>query len=449
MTARTRAALFGLLLLAALAPRVGPALRAYQPSNDAAEHLLIARSLARGDGFTLPIRVRDVDGGPAVHDAYPERAPLYPWLLSIPVRLGVGAAGWPDPRLQLLGVALAALCAPLAASLAVELARRRGLGAGGQVVVAAGAGLVVAWAPSLVRASIHLWAEPLGLLLVLGAARLDLALDRGGTGRAALAGLVGGLARFARPEAWVVAPLLLLRAVVRVRRERARWREVVALGGALTAVNVAGVAATGVVAPQLFLLEVRRFEDAMGAGAAPAAPGPVDVLVAVAGNVAEQVEHLLLPKNAWLVLPLALLALLPGRPGAATAGDDRTAAAGSDERWLLGWAACFMLATAGVWATRDPHRFTITPLALLAPVALVEAEAWRRRLWPGRRAVRAALAASLVLVLGHAAGRELRGRGPTPPPEVVAREGAPALGDPWSYALVTGRPAVLARPPAR
>ncbi|MCO5171472.1 MAG: hypothetical protein M9894_34660 [Planctomycetes bacterium] len=436
MSAKTRAALVGLLLLAAVAPRVEPALRGYHPSNDAAEHLLIARSLARGEGFTLPIRVRDVDGGPAVHDAYPERAPLYPWLLSAPVRLGIGATGWPDPRLQLLGVGLAALCAPLVASVAAALARARGFGAGGLVVAAAGAGLVVAWAPSLVRASVHLWAEPLGLLLVLGAARLDLALDRGGPGRAALAGLVGGLARFARPEAWVVAPLLLARAVARARREPGRWSEALALGGALLAVNAAGIAATGVVAPQLFLLEVARFEDAMGAGAAPAAPTLGSVLAAVGGNLAGQLEHLLLPKNAWFVLPLALLALV--RRGR-----------GADERWLLAWAAAFVLATAGVWSTRDPHRFTIAPLALLAPVALVEAEAWRRRLWPGRRGPLAAAAASLVLVLGHAAGREARGRGPGPAPEVVAREGAPALDDPWSYALVTGRPAVLARPPAR
>jgi hypothetical protein len=420
--------------MAAAAPRLGPALAAYQPSNDAAEHLLLARSLARGEGFTLPIRVRDVGGGPAVHEAFAERAPLYPALLSLPVRAGVGAEGWPDPRLQLLGVVLAALCAPLAASVAFELARRSGLEGWSAAWVGVGAGLVVAWSPGLVRASIHLWAEPLGLLLVLAAARLDLALDEEGGGwrLAALAGLIGGLARFARPEAWVVVPLLLARAAWRARGATERRGEALALVGALALVNVVGVVATGVLAPQLFLLEVRHYEDAMGLAAAPAAPTLAGVLEGVVRNLAGQLGYLLLPKNAWFVLPLAGLALL--RPGGRSA--------------VHAWAIAFVLATAGVWSTHDPHRFTIAPLALLAPVALLEAELWRRELWPGRRLPIALLGGSLVLVLGYAAGRELRGRGPERPPDVIAQEGVPALADPWSYALLTGRPAVLLAPGA-
>lgn len=444
------------LVVAAAAPRLAPALAGYQPSNDAAEHLLIARSLARGDGFTLPIRVRDVDGGPAVHDAYGERAPLFPWLLSLPVRAGVGAEGWPDPRLQLVGVALAALCAPLAASVAWTLARRRGLGAWSAAWAAVGAGLVVAWAPSLVRASVHLWAEPLGLLLVLLAVRLELAVaapaglvrdvgaqpaapaglarERRGDG-VALAfalGVVGALARFARPEAWVVVVLIVAAAVGRARRGEQRWREVAALVAGAALVNAAGVAITGVVAPQLFLLEVRRFEEAMGAGATPPRPGVGEVLRAVASNLAGQLWFLLQPKNAWFALPLAALALVRGAKRATA------------ERWLVAWALAFVAATAGVWSTSDPYRFTIAPLALLAPVALVEALAWARRLWPGRRWPLAVVMATLVLVMGHAAGREMRGRGPAPPPRVTAQEGVVVTDDPWSHALITGGPAVLA-----
>lgn len=420
-----------ILFLAALAPRVGPALAEYQPSNDAAEHLLIARSLARGEGFTLQIRVRDVDGGPAVHDAFAERAPLYPALLSVPVRLGVGAEGWPDPRLQLLGVVLAALCAPLAAWLAAALCRRHGLEGWSAVWPIVGAGLVVAWCPSLVRASIHLWAEPLGLLLVLAAARLDLALDdrRERWHVAALVGVIGGLARFARPEAWVLVPLLLARAAWRARGEPERRREALALVITLALVNVVGVAATGVVAPQLFLLEVRHYEDAMGLGAAPIAPTLATMIGGFLTNLGDQLGYLLLPKNAWFVLPIAGVALL--RPGGRST--------------LHAWAIAFVLATAGVWSTNDPQRFSIAPLALLAPVALIEAELWRRELFPGRRLPFALLAGSLVLVLGYAAGRELRGRGPPPAPTVVAQEGVPALADPWSYALVTGRSATFAR----
>jgi hypothetical protein len=419
------------LVLAALVPRLGPALTTYQPSNDAAEHLLIARSLARGDGFTMPIRVRDVSGGPAVHEAFADRAPLYPALLSVPVRLGFGAQGWPDPRLQLLGAVLAALCAPLAACLSAELCRRHGLDGWSRLWAIVGAGLVVAWCPSLVRASIHLWAEPLGLLLVLAAARLDLALDddRRRWRLAALVGVIGGLARFARPEAWVLVLLLLARAVWRARGAPEKRLDALALVVALVLVNVAGVATTGVVAPQLFLLEVGHYEDAMGVGAAPIAPTLATVISAVVANLGDQLGYLVLPKNAWLVLPLAAVALL--RPGGRSP--------------LHAWAIAFVLATAGVWSTNDPQRFTIAPLALLAPVALIEAELWRRDLVPGRRLPCALLAGSLVLVLGYAAGRELRGRGPEPPPVVVAQEGVPALADPWSYALVTGRSATLAR----
>jgi hypothetical protein len=81
-------------------------------------------------------------------------------------------------------------------------------------------------------------------------------------------------------------------------------------------------------------------------------------------------------------------------------------------------------------------------------VALVQAEAARRALWPGRRGPLAAHAALLVLVLGHAAGEEQRDLDARPPqavPDVVPHPGVPALIDPWSYALITGRPAVLAR----
>jgi hypothetical protein len=440
------------LFVLALAPRVGPALRGYQWSPDGSEYLLLARSLARGDGYVLPVQVRF---GPAVasaaadgvtHSAYGERAPLWPWLLSLPVRAGLGRAGWPDPRLQLLGALLACLAAPLAASIAVALARRQGLGPQSTLLAALCAGLVVAWAPSLVRASIHLWAEPLGVVLALAATRMWLALDPGpGTsqaqsslGLAAALGVAVGLARFARPEAWVLVPaFLVLLAVGAARAPRdaassargAAWAAILAL----VVVNVAGWQITGVLAPQLDLFAVGDYRELMRQGEAgrTTAPGAGEVVAGVARNLASQVGHLLLPKNAFFVLPLALI------------GARRAAA-----RPLVVLAAALGLAAAMVWSTDDPHRFTIAPLCLLAPVAAVEAELLRRRLCPRSPWPLAIYLALLVGLMGHAAGRELRGRPLPPAPTIGAQPGTPSLADPWSYALITGRPARLERPVA-
>lgn len=425
--ARTAPLLVALAVaLLALGPRAGLALQGYWPSNDAAEHLLLARALARGDGFVLPIRVRDVDGGPAVHPAFEERAPLYPLLLAAPVAAGLGWTGWPDPRLQLVNVGLAALAAALAALVAHALARARGLGPWPALLAALAAGLVVAWGPSLLRASLHLWAEPLGLVLVLGALLCEV---RGVTSGAAL---LGALARFARPEAWVLTPILVVLALRRSRREGA-----IAAAIALV-VNVVGVACTGVLAPQLALLRVARFEDALGAGARAAAPTAGDVLGGILGNLGAQLSALLEPRTGWLVLPAALLALRPGpRPGAAACAS---------------FSVGLLLATALVWSTRDPHRFGILPLCCLAPLAAVEVEALvgALRRTPDRRRLatpaRAVWLVGLVLVFGAAARRERR---LPAQPRVEPRAGTPALKDPWSYALVTGRPALLAPREAR
>src|SRR5438270_11874206 len=52
------------------------------PTPDACEYQMLARSLARGDGFTLPVRVRLDEPGPVRHDARGERAPLFPLYLA-------------------------------------------------------------------------------------------------------------------------------------------------------------------------------------------------------------------------------------------------------------------------------------------------------------------------------------------------------------------------------
>jgi hypothetical protein len=415
-----------LVVLLALLPRLEPALRSFHLTPDAAEYLLIARSLRRGEGFRLPIRVRTrglAPDAPAEHEAYGERAPLYPFLLS---PLVSPEPGWPSAALQLSGVALAALAAALAFGLTWTLARRGRLPPQSAALAALIGGLSVAWQPFLVRASIHLWAEPLGLVLVLSALALVL-WRREGWLRLALLVIPLTLARHARPEAWVLAPLIVAWIY---HHEGLRSAVAVALG--VLALEGAILGLTGVLAPQLELFEVEDYRQLMGAESKQG-PSVAQVMGGVAGNALHQLKAALLPKNAAAIVPLALLSLRR----------DLT-------RLPQALAGALTLATIVVWSTNDPSRFTIAPLSLLALVAAPELVRLARSVRvPSRRRWALALAlGAWVAVLGHAAGRRMRGRSAAPPETLpAAQEGTPRLEDPWTYALVTGRPAHLAQPP--
>lgn len=418
--------------LLATAPRVGPATRAFHCSPDAAEYLLLARSLADGRGFVLPIRVRfgDTDE-PIVHEAFAERAPLYPLLLSVPVSLTT-RPGWPDPAIQFVGVCLAALAAVLATLLGWDLARRQGFSGRAASWAALLGGLAVAWYPDLVRASVHLWAEPLAIVILLSAVRHYLALDGHSDPprawpRAIALGLLCGLARYARPEAWVLVPVFLALLLCKDRRT-----EAAAFTAVVVAINLIGTAATGVLAPQLSLLTVADYADLMTPATA-SAPTFAEAAEGVANNLFGQLAHMATPRYAFLVLPLALLAA-------------RRASA----RPLLLLAAGLVLATSVVWSTHDPSRFTLAPLCLLAPVAAVEFMALRRRFAPGNAWIMALAVGLWAGVLGQRSVQEARRSSPPPPPQnLEATENPPTLEDPWTYALITGQPAVLSGPPPR
>jgi len=415
-----------LVVVLALLPRLEPALRSFHVTPDAVEYLLIARSLRRGEGFRLPIRVRDhglAPDAPAEHAAYRERAPLYPWLLSLLVS---PEPGWPSAALQLSGVGLAALAAALAFGLTWTLARRGRLPPRSAALAALVGGLSVAWQPFLVRASIHLWAEPLGLVLVLSTLAIVL-WRRKGWARLALLVIPLTLARHARPEAWVLAPLIV---AWLYHHEGFKTAACVACG--VLALEGSLLAVTGVIAPQLELFEVEDYRQLMGAESKQG-PSVVQVLGGVAGNAFDQLKAVLVPKNAAAIVPLALLSLRR----------DAT-------RLPQALAAALTLATIMVWSTSDPSRFTIAPLCLLSLVAAPELIRLAR-IPRDPRLRRWALAVALgawLAVLGHAAGRRMRGRSAAPPRVLpTAQEGTPRLVDPWTYALVTGRPAHLASPP--
>lgn len=425
-----RLAVLAAVALLALLPRLEPALRGWHRSHDGEEYLLLARSLARGEGFLLPVKVRWHVPGPALHPAWDERAPLWPALLAPWVRaLGQEGPGWPDPRLQLPAVSLCALAAAQAALLAAALARAQGLGPRAELAAGLGAGLVLAWAPGLVEASLSTWAEPLGVCLALLVAQLLLRFTELPAPRLALAlGLVAGCARFARPEQAALAPALLLLVGLSPRLRPGLGR--LCLG--LLLPNLAGLLVSGVLGPQAFLLTVVDYTRVMRPDPDLTPPGAGEVLRGVAGNAWGLTKQLWTPRYAWLCAPLALLAL--GRPAA---------------RPALLLAGALLLVPTLVWSTSHPSRFSLAPLALLAPIAACEAERRRRQLLGRRTWPRALLLLGSALLLGHHAGGWL-GK-PIQPPPARGREVGPepALEDPWGHALLTGEPARWVGPPGR
>jgi hypothetical protein len=154
------------------------------PRSDARQYVELARSLAAGDGFssTFP-------GGAAHATAF--RPPLYPALLAVPTRIVGPDALWTGRALSLaLGLGVIALTVTYVRRIAGDVA--------GLV-----AGVAVALAPSLVANDTVTVSEPLGLLLLL--AVLLFLLE----GRWALAGATTGLLLLTRPNAALVAVVVV------------------------------------------------------------------------------------------------------------------------------------------------------------------------------------------------------------------------------------------------
>lgn len=381
------------------------------PTPDACEYQMLARSLARGDGFTLPVRVRHDEPGPLRHDARGERAPLFPLFLAACQPLADEGGATVSRGLQCANALVGVLDAVLVAALALSLSRNR------RVALAAGA--LAAWSPPLVATSCKLLAEPLGLALLLGShLQWDIPFARG---------TMWGLARLARPEAVAAAVAL-------AARPRGRGALAALFGFAL--VTVAALA-LGAGAPQGFLLRVSNFRGVMFGGEVPAPSAwafvsahPGLVARSILGNALDLGLYALRYGHAVPVLGLMALALRRERVAV-------TAFA------VAAFAAC-------IWSTRDHQRFLVAPLALLAVPAAIEA----RRLL-GSKGLGVFLAVSLVpLALDH--GRWAEGRRRPRPPSVwevpaPLAERLRALGpgegfaavSPWSLALASGREGLL------
>ena len=376
------------------------------PTPDAAEYQMLARSLARGEGFVLPVRVRHDETGPVRHDARRERAPLLPLVLA-PFEPLDRDPRTVAPALQGVNAVIAALSCVLVASIARRRASRR---------VAVAAGLLAAVSPPLLVTSTKILAEPLGLLLILAAIRVE--------DGPALQGVALGLARLARPESVVALVLVALR----------EKRRIVPLLG-FAAVTALALAA-GVATQQSFLLHVGNFRDVMFAAKGPLPPGtyalehPGATALAILKNAGDLGYFAL--RYAYAVPVLGLCALLKR---------DRIAIV----------AFALALGAACVWSTRDHERFLVAPLALLCIPAAITA---RRCL--GARGLEALVVGTVLLSVLQFDAKNTRNafserdRGVWTVPDALAGrlralgpDEAFAAVSPWSLSLASGRDGLL------
>jgi hypothetical protein len=161
----------------------------------------VSRSIARGDGFSVPFG--SVSDGTFQLLSTAEHGPLYPALLAGAIKLGITA----DAALRALGAVFGAVTVA-----AVGLIGRR-LGGDRLGLVAAG---IAALSPLLIAADGALTSETLyGALIALTLLSALRLAERPSAGRAALVGLAIGLAALTRSEALL---LLLLLALPLVRR---------------------------------------------------------------------------------------------------------------------------------------------------------------------------------------------------------------------------------------
>jgi hypothetical protein len=379
------------------------------PTPDACEYQMLARSIVRGDGFTLPVRVRHVEPGPVRHDARSERAPLFPLLLAPfdPV-LDKGATSV-APGLQVVNALVGVACVLLVAQIA--------FGSSGSKRVALAAGAFAALSPPLVQTSTRLLAEPLGLLLILAAIRFH---------RAGVVGALLALARLARPEAAAASIWMFFQK----KGERPLARAVLAYA-LITVVALL----LGVGAPQSFLLRVSNFRQVMFEAPKPLAPSALAFLAEHPALVFR-----LIRENA---LDLGYFAL---RYGHAVPIFGLLALRRRDQ--IATTAFALALAAACVWSTRDHVRFLVAPLALLAIPATIEA----RTLF-GKRCFEVFFLVS-VAALGwthvrYASKPQAQNPVWSVPETLAARLRALGPGEafaavnPWSLSLASGRDGLL------
>ncbi len=178
------------------------------PRGDERGYVLLAESLAAGDGFRLPVPRAVLDAaGVAGHPGVRAfRGPLLPLVLA-----PVAAVGGGIGAMRLLLAVLGACGAPLLFVAARQLLEGR---------AALAVALAYALWPPHVFVSAHMLSEPLSMALLVAASALASRARLRDGGRVALAaGLMAGLAVLARPAA--LLPALFLVPVAGDRRRAA------------------------------------------------------------------------------------------------------------------------------------------------------------------------------------------------------------------------------------
>lgn len=387
----------------------------WNPSPDAIEYLDAARHLATGDGLVTCLKTWHLHE-PGHAPAQPEplgasRSPLLSVLLAPVVALTPHTQGAAPPRplVQLVP----ALAAALAAAAALILAARLGAPPSAAWL----AGLAVALLPALGGAARHLWAEPLAAASSLGALAC-LAGASGSARRAGAAGFLAGLAALTRPEGLIVLPVILLAATL---QEPRRWGQPAGLLAGWLAAQLPWWLWNGsCLPPQSFLFSVHSFHELTWLGYREPPIADTNLFLSDPGfairgalwNLWLNLRACLSPRHAGLVLPLTVVAMLPGPPAADTTPERRP--------WQRLWpclllSALWLVAVSAAASTRDPRRFTCVPLVLITPAA-----AWGLTRLPGMichglkqrfggtgapRRCRALAVGILALHLGAAGGR--------------------------------------------
>ena len=350
------------LALLAFALYLVPATSALQLSPDAVEHLDISRHLAAGEGYTLAIKAYHTGDRRVVHNGLDERAPLFPLLGAILLKVGLGMYA-----LQVANAALAAGCAALVCALGSALFGLR---------TGAAAGLLATASPIVLLRMVPPMTEALSIFLLLLAAWLvarDFDCPRSAS--FGVAGAALGLGYLARSTTALLAAALLVAILVAGRNRAVLLRPMLALLAGLFVFVAPMVVYSLVVrgspsySGQSYLYSVFDNDDVMRNANLKPLPSPAEfisanrdfVIRAIRRHSEDYARKLFLDRRWLLPLvpawPLALLALLRGRYPRAV--------------WpVLALAACNFAIYALTWSTTFSERYILLSLLLLLPFAV-------------------------------------------------------------------------------
>jgi hypothetical protein len=349
------------LSVAALALYLPLALRAVQITWDGVEFVDIARSLAAGQGYVLGVKAYFIGGSEVLHDGLNERAPLYPLLIAVLLRAGLGLPGAQVANAVLMAASVGLVCA-IGCSLFGK--RTGGL-----------AGVLAATSPAVLANMLPIMSEALAVpLVLLGTWLVVRDVERPRSGPFALAGAALGLAYLARPETAVLAGALVLGAAVsckakgRFLRPMAACLLVMSLFVLPISLYSLGTRGSLLYSGKTYLYSVPRGGDVARDPYHSSIGNPAEFVLSngefVASTIVRQLRDyggLVFLSDQWLLLlpawPMVLLSLIKGRyPRAALP--------------VLLVALVNFCLRALTWSTAVQPRYQLITMLLLLPFAV-------------------------------------------------------------------------------